>query len=105
MKKTILSILVALLFSISGHSQNVQKQVKDLDSYIQEAIKLWTPPGLVVAVVKDGEIVFTKGYGTRTIGENRPVDTNTLFMIGSTTKAFTSAAQIVSEGLIDDLIN
>ena len=48
--------------------------VKILDDYIKEAIKVWNPPGLAVAVVKDGEVIFTKGYGVTTIGEKQKVD-------------------------------
>ncbi len=57
-------------------------------------------PGLAVAIVKDGKIVLEKGYGTRTIGQDEPVDENTLFAIASNSKAFTVAmlAQLVDEG-------
>lgn len=100
MKTKILLTLLCLSFSTLTIAQSVDKQVKLLDNYIEEAIKLWQPPGLAVAVVKNGRIVFTKGYGTRTIGKDGPVDTNTLFMIGSTTKAFTAAslAMLADEG-------
>jgi CubicO group peptidase (beta-lactamase class C family) len=49
--------------------------------------------------VKDGEIVFAKGYGVRTLGAPEPVDERTLFAIGSTTKAMTAAALGI---LVDD---
>ncbi|HET7458671.1 MAG TPA: serine hydrolase, partial [Gemmatimonadaceae bacterium] len=52
----------------------------------------WRVPGLAIAVVKDGRVVFAKGYGVRELGKPAPVDTNTLFAIGSTTKAMTAAA-------------
>jgi CubicO group peptidase (beta-lactamase class C family) len=50
--------------------------------------------------VKDGRIVFAKGYGVREIGKPAPVDTQTLFAIGSTTKAMTAASigMLVDEG-------
>ena len=73
----LLSTLAVLTFSVISNAQTVQKQVKSLDNYIQDAIKVWNPPGLVVTVVKDGEIVFTKGYGITTLGENKPVDEHT----------------------------
>jgi CubicO group peptidase (beta-lactamase class C family) len=59
-------------------------------------------PGLAVAVVKDGEVVLTKGYGVRRLGEPAPVDAHTLFGIASNTKAFTAAALgiLVDEGKI-----
>src|SRR5439155_19502955 len=47
---------------------------------------------MAVAIVKDGEVVFAKGYGVRKLGAPTPVDEHTMFGIGSNTKAFTSAA-------------
>ncbi len=49
-------------------------------------------PGMAVGIVKDGKLVFAKGYGVRERGKSEPVGTRTLFQIGSNTKAFTAAA-------------
>jgi CubicO group peptidase (beta-lactamase class C family) len=64
----------------------------DLDAYVARVMKTFDVPGLSVAIVKDGKVVWAKGYGARKLGEPTPVDENTLFGIGSNTKAFTSAA-------------
>jgi CubicO group peptidase (beta-lactamase class C family) len=74
--------------------------VAGLDAYIAKAVADWHVPGLAIAVVKDGRIVFAKGYGVRELGKPAPVDTQTLFAIGSTTKAMTSASlgMLVDEG-------
>ncbi len=76
--------------------------VSDLDSYVAAAMRTFEVPGLAVAVVKDGEIVLTRGYGVRRLGETAPVDERTLFGIASNTKAFTAAALgiLVDEGKI-----
>jgi CubicO group peptidase (beta-lactamase class C family) len=66
--------------------------LKGLDAYILKAMKDWQLPGLAVAVLKDDKVVLAKGYGLREVGKNDPVDENTLFAIGSNTKAFTSTA-------------
>ena len=66
--------------------------VSDLDSYIAAAMRTFEVPGLAVAVVKDGEVVLTKGYGVRRAGEPSPVDAHTLFGIASNTKAFSPSA-------------
>src|SRR5258708_19073417 len=57
-------------------------------------------PVIALAVVKDNKVVVGKGYGVRRVGEATPVDENTLFGIGSNTKAFTTAAlaMLVDEG-------
>lgn len=74
----------------------------DLDIYVARAMKTFEVPGLSVAIVKDGKVVLAKGYGVRKRGELTAVDENTLFGIGSNTKAFTTAAlaTLVDEGKI-----
>ena len=59
-------------------------------------------PGIAVGIVKDGKLVFAKGYGVREHGKPGQVDADTLFQIGSNTKAFTAAALaiLVDEGKI-----
>jgi len=64
----------------------------DLDAYVAAAMQTFNVPGLAVAIVKDGKIVLTKGYGVRKLGDSTPVDEFTMFGIGSNTKAFTAAA-------------
>ena len=96
--------------TLNASSQSTNSQIKTLDDYISEAIVKWNPPGLAVTVVKDGEVVFTKGYGVRTLGTNSNVDNNTLFACASTTKAFIAAgiAMLVDDGKLtwdDKVIN
>ena len=57
-----------------------------LDRYIAVARVDWDVPGLAVGIVKDGALVFSKGYGVRDIADGGPVDEHTLFAIGSNTK-------------------
>jgi len=75
---------------------------RELDAYTAQAVKDWGAVGLAIAVVKDGRVVFEKGYGVRELGKPDLVDTTTLFAIGSTTKAMTSAAigMLVDEGKV-----
>lgn len=49
-------------------------------------------PGIAVAIVEDGHTVLARGYGVRQLGAPNPVDADTIFMTGSTGKAFTAAA-------------
>jgi CubicO group peptidase (beta-lactamase class C family) len=64
----------------------------DLDNYVSTAMAQWEVPGLAMAVVKDDKVVFAKGFGKRKLGEDKAVDAETLFAIGSSSKAFTAAA-------------
>lgn len=67
--------------------------IKDsLDVYVNNALAEWQIPGVAVCVVKDGKVVVMKSYGVKEMGTNDKVDENTLFMIGSNSKAFTATA-------------
>ncbi len=61
------------------------------DDGVAKGVHDWQVPGLAVAIVKDGEVVFSKGYGVRELGKPAAVDAHTLFAVGSTTKAMTAA--------------
>jgi len=76
---------------------------RGLDRYLETAIAAWKVPGLAIAVVKDHRVVHARGYGVLKLGEARHVDANTIFGIGSTTKAFTAAAaaMLVDEGRLN----
>lgn len=61
------------------------------DTMAESEMNAWGVPGMAVAVVKDGKIIYTKGYGVKKVGGSDPVTADTVFQIGSTSKAFTSA--------------
>ena len=89
--------LVILFFILTqkGYAQtdSLPFFVKDsLDSYVNRALIEWQIPGAAVCVVKNGKVVLMKGYGVKEMGVNEKVDENTLFMIGSNSKAFTATA-------------
>ena len=65
---------------------------ESIDQIVEKARKTFDVPGIGVAVVKDGQVVFAKGVGVRKLGEPAPVTANTLFGIASNTKAFTAAS-------------
>src|SRR5262245_29491815 len=67
------------------------KKVAAFDAYIRKTQQEWEIPGLSVAVVKDGKVILSKGYGVRELGKPEAVDTQTLFVCASTTKAMTAA--------------
>lgn len=83
-------LFITPLFS---QSDNIPAFIKDsLDMYVNRALKEWQIPGVAVCVVKDGKVVVMKGYGVKETGTTAAVDENTLFMIGSNSKAFTATA-------------
>jgi len=85
-----LTIVVLLLISnLNSFAQISEKQVDEL---VENTLKSFDVPGIAVAIVKDGKIVLSKGYGVKSILTKEKVDANTLFGIASNSKAFTTAA-------------
>ena len=92
-----LLLLPLLVAACATHPELSSRQI---DKVVQRAMDEFSVPGVAVGVVKDGVVVHAKGYGVLEIGNAAPVDTETLFRIASTSKAFTAAslAILVDEG-------
>ncbi|WP_350292002.1 serine hydrolase [uncultured Croceitalea sp.] len=91
-------IIITLLFTATVVSQNQRFDtfIKDsLDNYIESSILKWEIPGLAIGIVKEGQIIFNKGYGIKQINKSDTVNRNTLFNIGSLTKAITCASVVI----------
>lgn len=99
MKKLIVLsfILLTSLSVVSG-----QDQIATLDRYVEASRIAWNVPGMTVTVVRDGKVIFAKGYGVRELGKSEKVDVDTLFGCMSTTKAMTAVAlgMLVDEGKV-----
>ena len=83
--------LIALLLLITCNSF-AQISEKQVDELVENTLKSFNVPGIAVAIVKDGKVVLSKGYGIKSILTKEKVDANTLFGIASNSKAFTTAA-------------
>ena len=96
MRKLTLSIFFVLYVLILP----AQVELKSLEKYIEKARKDWNVPGLGVAVVKDGKVVMSRGFGVKELGKKDKVDEHTLFAIASNSKAFvaSSIAKLVDDG-------
>jgi CubicO group peptidase (beta-lactamase class C family) len=95
MKKIVLAVIIFLTCATITHAQHIDRSgfIKDsLEYYINRAMTNWRIPGAAVCIVKDNKIVLLKAYGIKELGLDTKVDINTLFMIGSNTKAFTATA-------------
>ncbi len=95
----ILSILVFSCLQGFSQSKPLPKQLKGFDKFVEKELKKWNAPGVSVAIVYDGEVILTKGYGYADVENKRKADENTLFAIGSSSKAFTAATVMQ---LVDD---
>jgi CubicO group peptidase (beta-lactamase class C family) len=74
------------------------------NNVMASAMKTNPFPGAVIAVVKDGQLFFQKGYGYADLEKQTPVDPSaTIFRIGSMTKLFTWTAvmQLAEQGKLD----
>jgi len=94
------SLLALLLLAAAPARADVPA---GFDARVEAIRRASETPGMAIAIVENGKVVLAKGYGVRRLGSPAKVDADTLFMIGSTGKAFTSAAlaTLVDAGRID----
>lgn len=88
MKKILFVWCIVLSFS-TVFGQSVDKRLKGLDKELNEVLETWKAAGFAVAVVEKNKIIYVKGFGYRDYENKKPVTENTLFAIGSCSKAFT----------------
>ncbi len=101
--KSKVNYILILFFSITAHIFPQQDKLEKIDAYIQQAMKDWKMPGFSIAIVKDDSVIFAKGYGVKDFRKEDPVDENTLFVIASCSKAFTTAslAILIDQGRLN----
>ena len=77
-----------------------QEPFPGLEAYVAKTMQTWKVPGIAIAIVRHDSVLYTKGFGVLSVGATTPVTDQTLFEIGSSTKAFTGAlvAMLVSDG-------
>lgn len=97
---------IAVLFLVTGWTP-LLPAAEPADAAIKEILcqarEFWHAPGIAAAVVRDDKLVYLNGVGVRELGSDHPVTADTLFAIGSCTKAFTATALslLVEEGKAD----
>jgi len=79
---------------------SLEQRLDSLVEQLEQQRQAFHVPGMAIAVVKDDEIVLTHGFGVADIETETPVTPETIFAIGSTTKAFTATlvGMLVDEG-------
>ena len=79
---------------------HVQALIPDIEAYIAGGMKGFDVPGLTIGIVIGDRLVYAKGFGVRSKTGGMPVDTHTVFQIGSATKGFlaTTMAIMVDRG-------
>ncbi|QJR36571.1 serine hydrolase domain-containing protein [Gemmatimonas groenlandica] len=96
------AVLVSALM-LSNHPLDAQStpDFAAIDSFVTQVMRADRLPGASVAIVHDGHVVHVRGFGTD--GYGRPVSPNTIFTLGSMSKAFTALAimQLVDSGRVE----
>lgn len=74
-----------------------------LDATIDSAMRAFHVPGMALAVVKNGKVIYLKGYGHRDLAKQLPVTPQTMFPVASITKSFSATvlASLVKDGKIE----
>lgn len=85
---------------VAQDNQDNEAVVARAVDYLKEVKQQWHIPGIAFAVVKDGKMIYSNGFGVKEKDKDDLVDANTLFQIGSISKSFTAAvmASLVAEG-------
>lgn len=79
------------------------EHIQSINSFIDRAMKRWEVPGLAIAIIRDGALVYRRVSGLRDVERNLPVTQNTLFAVGSISKSFTvtGLAMLARAGKLD----
>jgi serine beta-lactamase-like protein LACTB, mitochondrial len=76
---------------------------REVERFIEDTLRVLGAPGASICVMRDGEIVWSRGFGMADLEQRVPVTTTTRFRAGSISKAMTSVAlgKLVEDGLLD----
>lgn len=93
------ALLFVLLF-VPAPVRAADFDPKPIDEVVEKALKEFQAPGAAVVVVKDGSVVYLKGFGVREKGKEEKVTPDTVFPIASCSKAFTATllAMLADDG-------
>jgi len=83
--------------STAAQPSGLTEKLAAIEKTIEEKRKELGVPGAAVTIVKDDKVIFQKGFGLRDVERNLPATADTLFAIGSCSKAFTAMAAVISQ--------
>ena len=87
--------VLATSFGLATASAEVPDE-RAITAYAEHALQVWQVPGMAIAVVEDGQAAFAGGIGVRELGRPERMDADTVFNIGSVTKAFAAMAAAIA---------
>jgi len=97
----IMAILAGTVDSAPGEQK--KPDLKGFNEFVTKGMADWKVPGMAISIVKDGKVIFAEGFGFRDVKQGLKVTPQTLFAIGSCSKAFTATAVgiLADEGKVD----
>ena len=93
MKKYFSSIVIILLFVGCGENNILENQIDEIFKEFQTGPR----PGSAVAVIKDGSVLYKKGFGLADMETKQRIDSKTNFRLASITKQFTALSILLLE--------
>lgn len=80
-----------------------KKALGGFDEIVAKGLAQLKVPGVAIAIVKDKDVIFSKGFGFRDVENKLPMTADTIMAIGSSTKAFTAftLGTLVDRGLVE----
>jgi len=97
-----MSLAIALLASLPLQGPSLDL-ARTLEPALEELVARHRLPGLAIGVVKDGEVIYARGFGELSRGSGKPITTRSIFHMASVSKPFTATAamQLVEAGKLD----
>lgn len=96
-KFVFLAAFIFLNVIFSSTEQRIHEFLPKFEQYVKEHMQAWAIPGVAIVIVTKDKVLFCKGFGTRQVGKNEPVDQHTIFQVASLTKNFTAALSGILE--------
>jgi CubicO group peptidase (beta-lactamase class C family) len=95
----VLAVLLSSEHPLSAADATIAATIEtlrpDAEAYIAAGMQTFDCPGLAIGIVADDRLIYGRGFGVRSKSGGEPVDTRTVFQIGSATKGFLSATMAV----------
>nr|WP_321221461.1 serine hydrolase [uncultured Psychroserpens sp.] len=94
---------LAILLCISSFTFHAQIAENQLDNLIKETLSTFDVPGISVGIIKDGNVIYSKGHGVRSLTNKKEMNENTLVGVASNSKGFTcfALAMLIDEGKLN----
>lgn len=87
----------------SATNGSLEAYVRQLDAKLPQSMDRYGVPGLAIALIDEGEVVWSNAYGYADIEQNQKMSTNSIFRVESISKSVTAwgVMRLVEQGHID----